>query len=277
MVKMGLEKAVSTTDSNRDRYCLLRDDEIETYRCVETAANLGAMAEETRLLAYWHHFQTHVVPYTKWAASKKLFDPTMRYPDPYEGAAELVEEVLLSFCKKIQEKKYDVQKGLPCKYIKRAAKNKFQDILRRGHNPTREECIRCYEIGGFCPASKAEQPGERERQRCFRLPFVEEFDAVSITFAAAGLQEQWPPVLQDVQSLLGIHRPVEAKALQDVLLESIWNLAARVLKADPTAVLKGTFRHHKSSREIAEELKTTPGNVDQIRHRGLRRLRKLIK
>jgi RNA polymerase sigma factor (sigma-70 family) len=276
MVSMSLEKAVSATDPKKNRYCLLQEDGTEIYRCAETAANLGATAEETRLQAFWLHYKTHVEPYTRWAAGKNMLDPTVQYPDPREAAAELVEDVLLSFYRRVQGGQYDVGRGPPCKYVKRAIRNGFQDILRRGRNPTGEECARCYEKGGVCPVFGTEQPGERERRRCFRLPPVGEFDAVSAVFAAAGLQDQWPPALGDVQGVSSIRRPVEDQALQAVLIQSVWNLINELLTPDQRTVLAETFLHHKTSREIALMIHTTPGNVDQIRHRGLRRLNKVL-
>jgi DNA-directed RNA polymerase specialized sigma24 family protein len=45
-----------------------------------------------------------------------------------------------------------------------------------------------------------------------------------------------------------------------------------VLTSDQQTVLVETFLHQKASREIAQLIQTTPGNVDQIRRRGLRRL-----
>jgi RNA polymerase sigma factor (sigma-70 family) len=276
MASMSLEEAVSATDPRRDRYCLLREDGTDIYRCAETAANLGARAEETRLQAYWLHYKAHIQSYTRWAVGRKMFDPTLQYPDPREATAELVEDVMLSFYQKVQEGQYDAGRGPPCKYIKRAIKNRFQDVLRRGRNPTQEECARCYEKGGICPVFEAESPGERERQRCFRLPSIEKIDAVSAVFAAAGLQDQWPPVLRDVQGVSGIRRPVEDQALQRAMLHSIWGLVDELLTPDQRKVLAETFLRHKTSREIAVMIRTTPGNVDQIRRRGLLRLNRVL-
>jgi RNA polymerase sigma factor (sigma-70 family) len=276
MARMSIEQAVSAADPKRDRYCLLHDDGAEIYRCAETAANLGATAEATRLQAYWLHYKTHIEPYTQWAGNRKLFDPTVQYSDSREGAAELVEEVLLSFHRKVQERQYDVRRGPPCRYIKRAIKNRFQDVLRRGRNPTREECVRCYEKGGFCPVFEIERPREGERQRCFRLPPIERFDAVSAVFAAVGLQDQWPPAPQDAQGVSSIRRPVEDQALQGAFIHSIWGLINEVLTPDQRTVLAETFLHYRTSREIALMICTTPGNVDQIRHRGLQRLNKVL-
>lgn len=276
MANVSLEEAVSATDPTRDRYCLLHDYGMDVYRCAETAANLGAVAEETRLQAYWLHYKTHVEPYTRWSANKRMFDPTVQYPDPQEAAAELVVEVLLSFYHKVQERLYDAGRGPPCKYIKRAIRNRFQDILRRGRNPTAEECARCCEERGFCLLFRTEQPGERERQQCFRLPPIEEFDAASVVFAAAGLQDQWPPVLEGVRSVSSVRRPVEDQALQGALVQSAWRLISKVLTPDQRTVLAETFLRYKTSREIASMIRTTPGNVDQIRRRGLRRLNKAL-
>jgi len=272
MAEMCLETAVPAPDYARKRYCLLRDDEIEAYRCAETAANLGATEEGTRLRAYWLHFKTHVGPYTEWALKKRLFDPTVRYPDPREGATELVEKVLLSFHRRVQEDHYDVERGPPCKYLKRAIKNGFQDILRRGRHPTREECVKCWEERGACPVFGVQRPWEQERGRCSRLPSVEGFDRSSALFAAAGLQEQWPPVLQDVRGISVVRRPVEDQALKGAMIACIWALMPELLTPDQQTVIMETYLHYRTSREIALMIQTTPGNVDQIRHRGLGRL-----
>ena len=90
MAGMSRKEAVSATDPDWDRYCLLREDGAETYRCVETAANLSASTEETRLQAYWRHYKTHIEPYTRWTVNRKLFNQTVQYPDPREAAVELV-------------------------------------------------------------------------------------------------------------------------------------------------------------------------------------------
>lgn len=271
MANMSIEKAVSATVSERDRYCLLRDEESEDYRCAETATNLGATAAETRLQAYWLHYKTHIEPYARWAWNRKLFDPTVRYLAPLEAAAELVGDVLLSFHRQVQDGQYDPKRGPPCKYIKRGVKNRFQDVLRRGHHPTPEECARCYEKGGFCPLFRPERPGEQERQRCFRLPPVTEFDPVSAMFAAAGLQDQWPPL----PGASSVRRSVEDPALRGVLIDSIWDFIDETLTPNQRIVLRETYLNDKTSREIAlEALDTTQGNVDQIRHRGIKRLKR---
>jgi len=276
MPAVSLKEAVSATDPKRDRYCLLHKDGTEIYRCAETAANLGSTVEEKRLQAYWLHYKVHIQSYTRWAVRRKLFDPTIQYPSLWEATAELVEDVMLSFYHKVQERQYDAGRGLPCKYTKRAIKNRFQDILRRGRNPTQEECARCYEKGGICPVFGAESPGERERQHCFRLPSIEKMDAVSAVFAVAGLQDQWPPALEDVQGVSGIRRPVEDQALRRAMLHSIWSLVDELLTPDQRTVLEETFLRHRTSREIAGMIRTTPGNVDQIRHRGLQRLNRAL-
>jgi RNA polymerase sigma factor (sigma-70 family) len=273
MVKMTLERAVSTADPRRKRYCLLRGDETEMYRCTEAAAKLGAKEKETRIPAYWLHFKTHIKPYTRWARNRRLFDPTAQYSDPLDGAAELVEDVLLSFYRKIEENQYNPDRGPPCRYIKRSIKNKYQDLLRRGRHPTAEECMRCWEERGSCPVSETERPWDQDRQRCFRPFVVEDFGAVSATFAAVGLHDQWPPTqLQDMQCTPATLRPVEEQALDRAMIAYIWELMPRVLTLAQRTVLVETFLHHRTSREIARMIQTTPGNVDQIRHRGLRRL-----
>ena len=275
MANMSREKAVSATVPERDRYCLLRDKGSEDYRCAETATNLGATAAETRLQAYWLHYKTHIEPYARWAENRGLFDPTVRYLAPRKAAAELVGDVLLSFYRQVQDGRYDPKRGPPCKYVKRGVRNRFQDVLRRGHHPTPEECARCYEEGGFCPLFRPERPGEQERQRCFRLPPVTELDAVGAVFAAAGLQDQWPPALRGAQGASSVRRPVEDPALRDVLIDSIWDFIDEALTPNQKTVLRETYLNDKTSREIAlEKLDTTPGNVDQIRHRGIKRLKR---
>jgi len=273
MVGMSRKEAVSATDPDWDRYCLLREGGAETYRCVETAANLSASTEETRLQAFWRHYKTHIGPYTRWTVNRKLFDQTGQCPDPREASAELVKQVLFSFYQKVQERLYDPTRGPPCRYVKRAIKNKFQDFLRRGRHPTPEECAQCFQERGFCHRFPLKQPGEWERQRCLRLPPVERLDAASAGFALAGLQDEWPPAARGGSS---VRRPVEDQALQDVLLDSIWSLIDKVLTPDQRTVLIETVLHHRTSREIALLIDTTPGNVDQLRHRGLQRLSKVL-
>jgi len=268
MVDMCQSRAVSAPVSTRKRACLLQEQEWAAYRCAETAADLGAATEEKRLQAFWLHYKTHVERYIAWATRKHLIDATVRYPDPAEGAAELVFDVLLSFHQIVQQGGYIAEKGSPCKYVKQAIRNKFQDILRRGRHPTPEECMQCWEERGMCPVYGTTRPWEQDRERCFRPPPVEQFDEAGAMFAAAGLQGQWPPK----RELSVVQRPVEHLALDDTMIACIWALMPEVLTPDQHVVLRETFLHHKTSREIALQIDKSPGNVDQIRHRGLRRL-----
>ena len=272
MARMSIKAAVSAPDSGGNRYCLLPDNERTAYRCAETAANLGAPVEETRVRAYWLHYMTHVESYTDWACGKRLFDPTAHYPDPRDGAIELVEGALGRFCQIVLKGEYDVSRGVPCKYLKRAIKNEFQDIMRRGRHPSREECEQCWQERGMCPRLRDEQPGEQDYRRCYRLPSVEGLEQGSAMFAAAGLQERWPPLLEATEDAGGIQRPVEEQALNGVIIACVRALLPRLLTVGQRIVLEETFLRHKTSREIALMIKTTPGNVDQMRRRGLRRL-----
>jgi len=280
MATMCRQRAVSTPDPGGKRYCLLRSGECEAYRCVETAGNLEAEEEETRLGAYWWHYMTHVETYTQWAEGRRYLDPTARHPDRREGASELVRDVLLSFYRTIRENRYDARKGPPCRYLKRAMRYKFLDLLRRrGHHPTQGECARCRAEQGTCSLSGTEYPSERERKLCLRLPIVkglDGFDEMNDTFAAAGLQDQWPPTSRDVQGDFDSDRSREGEILDHVLIAQAQALMPEVLTSDQQTVLVETYIHNKTSREIAERLQTTPGNVDQLRHRGLQRLREAL-
>ena len=267
MATMCRQRAVSTPDPGRERYCLLCGGESEAYRCVETAGDLGAEEEETRLRAYWWHYMTHVETYTQWAERRKYFDPTTRHPDRRDGAIELVEDVLLLFYRTIRENRYDIKKGPPCKYLKRAMRNRFQDLLRRGrHHPKPDECARCREEQGMCSFSGTEYPSERERKLCLRPSLVEGldgFDEMNDTFTAAGLHDQWPPTSRDVQGDFDSDRSREGEILDHVLIAQAQDLMPEVLTSDQQTVLVETYIHNKTSREIAERLQTTPGNVDQ--------------
>lgn len=276
MAEMCREKAVSAPDHAARRYCLLRGREREAYRCSETAENLGAEEEDTRVQASWSHFKSHVEVYTIWAKNNRLFDPTAQFSDPGEAAAELVNKVLVKFHQKVMERRYDAKKGRPCAYIKRSIRNRYQDLLRRGRHPkppTPEECMECFQERGGCSAFGVERPWEGDYERCFRPYALERFDQASATFAVAGLQNQWPPQPRDGSS---VSRPVEDRAIDGAMLAYICGLMSDRLSDDQRIVLVETFIHHRTSREIAVIIGTTPGNVNQLRSRGLRRLRRAL-
>lgn len=273
-MKMPLRRAASIDE--RRLYCLLSDEERQAYQCVETAEALGAIVEDERLRAYWHHFTSHIEAYGRWARRKNLFDPTIDYLDIRERADNLVKSVLISFQRIIREGRFNPAKGLPCQYIKRSIKNRFQDILRRGRHPTPEECARCWREGGECRFSGRRPPGAEERQRCLRLPATDSLDLAEVAFALAGLQDTWPPESWYESDGARPRRPVETQALKEVVTEAIWDLIDEELTQDQREVLRKTILHGRSGQEIAEELSTSRSNVYQLKRRGIQRLIKIL-
>jgi len=276
MAEMTLRSAVSAPGSPDERYCLLDKDTRAAYQCAETAAKLGAPEEDVRLAAFWHHFSTHVEKYAKWAARKGLCDPTMEWAGRYEAAGELVRDVLLSFWRMVKGGRYDPTRGPPCRLIKQAIRNERRSRLRRGGHPTEKECLQCWEKAEECPAFRIARPWENARRRCYRRPVVRELNPETALFNAAGLEDEWPP-RGVAPAAASVQRPVEelvAKREQLIRVREL--IEGQTLTPDQRTVLKETFFNQRTSREIAEEIQTTPANVDQIRHRGLRRLRKAL-
>ena len=95
-------------------------------------------------------------------------------------------------------------------------------------------------------------------------------------FAAAGLEDEWPP--RGIGSAAAsVQRPVEELVTKREQIAQVRGLLkGKTLTPDQRTVLEETFFNQRSSREIAEKMRTTPANVDQIRRRGLRRLRKAL-
>jgi RNA polymerase sigma factor (sigma-70 family) len=272
-MKMAPQRAASA--DARKLYCLLVDEEREAYRCAETAEALGATAAGERLQAYWNHFKTHLEVYVQWAKNRYLFDPTVHFDDLQERGIDLVERVLIAFQTVVQERRYDSKKGPPCRYIKRSITNRFQDILRRGRHPTKEECARCWREGGECRFSGIAPPGAEERRRCLRPPAIDRLDVAEASFALAGLQDEWPPIAGQMEAVAP-HRPVEIQALEQILIETIWDLSEEELTQDKVHVLREAVLHGKSGHEIAEDLKTSRSNIYQLKRRGIQRLSQLL-
>jgi len=272
MMKMALQEAASAAK----KFCILRDEEREAYPCAETAKALGARAAGERLRAYWRHFKTHVEAYVRWAVRQHLYDPTVHYTDPREGVIDLVEQALISFQPVVQEGRYDSEKGLPCKYIKRSIKNRFQDILRRGRHPTKEECERCWQERGGCRFSEIGPPGAEERQRCLLPPAVDRLEIDEALFATAGLHEEWPPTPWSGGNGALPHRPVETQALEQILTGAIGELIMEKLTPDQRYVLIEFILRGRSGYEVAESLKTSRSNVYQLKRRGIKQLSQLL-
>jgi len=273
-MNMAPQKAASA-DARR-RYCLLNDKERAAYRCAETAETLEAVTVDERLQAYWHHFKTHIEAYSQWAQRKHLFDPTFHFKDVREKVTDLVEQVLIAFQPVIHEGRYSSKKGVPCKYIKRSIRNRFQDILRKGRHPTKEECLRCWRERGGCRFSGMARPGGNERQRCLRPPAIEGLDVSEAAFALAGLQDEWLPRFSETDGGSYPSRPVEREALDHILDGTVWDLIDEELTADQKFVLREVILNHKTGREIAQELKTSRSNVYQLKRRGINRLTHLL-
>ena len=279
VVKMTLEQAVSAPeDLLRRRDCLLRKVRAQ-YRCVETAAAMMAEDEHTRRSACWQHFKTHLPAYTRWAARKHLVDSTFHSFELWEQAEALVYEALIGFTRAVIAHRFDADRASPCKYVKRAIINQAQDLMRRGTHPTMQECLACWENhNGLCPHFGSEHPWEDAVRQCYNPPIVigleefEEFDQAESTFAAAGLQEQWPPIMDKVGTASSYSRPVEEKALNFVTYDLLERFMLEVLSHNQRTVIVETMQNHKTSREIALIIGTTPGNVDQLRRRALQKL-----
>lgn len=262
VTEVALSRAVSTA-LPRPQYCLLSENEAREYDCVQTARRLSAEDEDTRLQAYQLHFQTHVERYTDWARRKAFFDPTYKYPEL--SVEDIVVEILCRFGKRVWEGGYDAQGSQPCAYVKRAIKNEFQDCLRKGIHPTKEECSACYRERGRCKFSGQDPPSERERRKCFQVPRIDDFEEVCIRFAGAGLldQQEWPP--RPAQEL---QRPVEELVvLEDLIRRELQPIEIQVL----TLYLKG-----KTGQEISRQVKRAVDNVYQIRHRAIKKLRRAL-
>jgi RNA polymerase sigma factor (sigma-70 family) len=279
VVKMTLDQAVSAPEALlRRRNCLLRKVRVQ-YRCVETAVDLMAEDEYTRRKACWQHYLTHFPVYCRWAAGKHLVDPTFHSFDSGGQAEGLVAEALIGFIHAVIAHRFDAHRALPCTYIKRAIRNQAQDVLRRGIQPTPRECLGCWEShNGLCPHFASEHPWEDVVRQCYNPPIVvgleehEEFDEAESTFAVAGLQDQWPPIWDKGGTAFSYSRPVEEEALSVVTYELLERLMLEILNHDQMTVLVETMRNHKTSREIALLIDTTPGNVDQLRRRALQKL-----
>jgi len=239
------------------------------------------MAEDQhiRRIAYWQHFKTHFPAYTRWAAKRNLVDSTFHSFDRWEQAEALVDEAITGFYHVVIEGRFDADRAPPCKYVKRAITNQFQDLMRRGTQPTAQECLACWENhDGLCPHFASEHPWDDVVAHCYNPPIVigleefEEFDQAESTFAAAGLQEQWPPIMDKAGTASSYSRPVEEKALNSVTFDLLERFMLEVLSHNQRTVIVETMRNHKTSREIALIIGTTPGNVDQLRRRALQKL-----
>lgn len=273
-MKMAPQRAASADASTR--FCLLGDEERAAYQCAETAAALGATAVGERVKAYWHHFETHLNAYVQWAQKRHLFDPTLHFDDLQERAYGLVQWVLIKVQSVVEAGGYESEQGPPCKYIKRSIKNRFQDLLRRhGRYPSKEECERCWREGGECRFSGLGPPGAEERQRCLRPPAIDRLDVAETAFALAGLQDDWPPDTHHAQAE-SPRRPVEVRALEQILIERVWDLSGSELTSDKNDVLRKTVLEGQSGQEVAVNLKTSRNNVYQLKRRGIKRLSQLL-
>lgn len=278
MKSMILEEAVSTPDSDSESqsqvFCLLSAEARSEYQCAETARALSSLDENVRIQAYWQHYKTHVQSYKAWASYHGLFDPTLRYEDPLDCSEEIVAKALLSFSEQVFQGKYDYTRGAPCHYLKRSIRYRHIDVVRRSqHLATPESCLACWNANNKrCPAFDVERPWESQYHHCYHVPVVESLDQDLATFLAAGLQDDWPPVLQSAGSTGEARRPVEDQAIAHVLLTCLEELIEQMLSQDQRDVLIGTFLEHKSSQEIAFLLGKTSTSVDQIRRRALLRL-----
>ncbi|MGC9395658.1 MAG: hypothetical protein ACP5J4_12470 [Anaerolineae bacterium] len=232
--------------------------------------------EHVRLSAYWQHYKTHFQVYTKWAAKCHLVDATSRSSEEWERAENSVTKVFNGFYRAVLEGRYNPDRALPCTYIKRSIVNQFQDLARRGTHLTQQECLSCWESNhGSCPHFKSEHPWTDVYAHCHHplaVTGLEEFTPEDSAFAAAGLQEQWPPVLTKAYATPSLSRPVEDMALHYTMVDYIDRLMLELLKHNQYIVLVETFINHKTSREIALIIDTTPGNVDQLRRRALKKL-----
>ncbi len=276
MAQMTLETAVSAPESTEIHPCLLPREFRETYRCAETAVNMNASEAELRSLAYWQHYRIHSEAYVRWTMRHHWGDPLLQPHAPYDAASEVVVYVLNSFYQALALGQYDSRQGLPCVYIKRSIHNRYQDLLKRGHHPTADECERCWLANGsVCVAFRgAQTPWQTQYQRCYRLPTCDYFDPVATVFAEIGLQDSWPPLQEPL--LNGELRPVEETALAHVLSDGLSVLMLEGLSADQHTVLVETYWGQKSSHEIALLIEKSPANVDQIRKRALAKLYRLL-
>lgn len=275
--KMTLEKAVSTPEEPPPHpFCLLRGRTREGYRCVEIAQAMLAEDERERLRAYWQHYKTHFPLYTRWAAKENLIDSTLRSPEKWERTENIVTGALNGFYRAVVEGRYDPERGSPCAYIERSIKNQFLNLLRRGTQPTQQECLACWERNhGYCPHFGKEHPWAEVYKSCYNPPTVtgfDEFNQAESLFAAAGLQEQWPPILDKACTTPSLSRPVEEMALNYTMIDLIEQVMLEVLNHNQFTILVETLKNHKTSREIALIIDTTPGNVDQLRRRALQKL-----
>ena len=264
VTEMALRRAVSTA-LPRPPYCLLSEDEAREYDCVETARRLSAEDEDTRLQALWHHHQTHVDAYVRWARNRNRVDATYKNEElRRESARDIVEEALCSFGRRVKEGGYHFRKNRrPCAYVERAITNKAQDRLRKGKHPTKEECALCYQEKGRCKFSGHDPPSEREQRKCFRIPPIDDFDEVCTRLAGAGLLDppEWPP--RPGQELR--HSVEELISLEDLMRRELKPIEIRVI----ILYLEG-----KSGPEIAREINRTVDNVHQIHHRAIEKLRR---
>ncbi|MBN2394714.1 MAG: sigma-70 family RNA polymerase sigma factor [Anaerolineae bacterium] len=273
---VNLGKAVSDPDDPR-RYCLLSAEEQQAYGCVETANKLASDDKDLRICAYWHHVKTHGDRYRRWAANHGYVDPTAAITDPKELSEEVVDQALARFRKAVDEGRYDVAKGLPCQYFKAIIKNFHQDLRKHtGRHPSSQECHACWEGNdGRCPHFGATAPWEGTYRKCYRFPMVASFEQ-TVLFAVAGLQNDWPPVLNsEAPAGMTLDRPVEEQALDSAMISCVQKLMVE-LPHDQHTVIIETFFNHRSSQKIAGMIGTSLENVYQLRHRALSTLLKAL-
>lgn len=93
--------------------------------------------------------------------------------------------------------------------------------------------------------------------------------------APAGLQDDWPPDAHHAQAE-SPRRPVEVQALEQILIERVWDLSGAELTSDKNDVLRKTVLEGQSGREVAADLKISRSNVYQLKRRGIKRLSQLL-
>lgn len=275
VAKMPLSGAVSTDVpvDRRPAYCLLSTSEWATYRCLETARELSDAGEDVRTRAFWRFFKAHEPFLARWAERNHYYDQTLRYPDPFDMASELVREVLNAFGNRVRQGYYHVTQSRPCAYVRRSIENRNTDLLRRGGHPSQEECLACWEEYEGCPSFSAVHPWEGDYRRCYRPPQITSFEDHEALFSAAGEQQAWPPRLSESATGLDARRPVEKIALNHVLITELMN---SLLSLRERIILIRTCVDNDTGPDIAYDMGLTTDNVYKIKQRALHRLLKAL-